>query len=144
MSGPQVRLLEQPEPGWERVTFDALHAFNHRMAPGLAMRDLMAVAEHAGVAIAGLFGWTYGGWLFVGRLWVHPDWRGEGVASGLMDLAEDEARARGCHGAHTDTFTFQALSFYQKRGYAEFGRLEGFDGGQVRHYLRRSLHDDIL
>ena len=138
-----VRLLDQPEPDWERVTFDALDAHNRSAAPTLTPADLMLVAEAQGQAIAGLFGTTLGGWLFVDRLWVAPDYRGRGIGTRLMTAAHAEAVRRGCHGAHTDTFSFQALPFYLGLGYREFGRLEGFDGGQTRHFLRLGLRDDI-
>jgi GNAT superfamily N-acetyltransferase len=65
--------------------------------------------------------------------------RGQGHASKLMQAAEAEARARGCKHALLDTFSFQALGFYKKLGYVEFGRLSGFSGRHDRHYLYKSL-----
>jgi GNAT superfamily N-acetyltransferase len=56
-----------------------------------------------------------------------------------MDAAEKEARARGCERVFLDTLSFQALEFYTKRGYAEFGRLSGFSGKHDRHYLYKHL-----
>jgi ribosomal protein S18 acetylase RimI-like enzyme len=49
-----------------------------------------------------------------------------------MADAETEARRRGCERALLD---FQALGFYQKLGYIEFGRLSGFSGKHDRYYL---------
>jgi GNAT superfamily N-acetyltransferase len=56
-----------------------------------------------------------------------------------MDAAEDEARARGCERVLLDTLSFQALGFYKKLGYAEFGHLEGFSGKHKRHYLYKRI-----
>lgn len=50
-----------------------------------------------------------------------------------------EARRRGCEHALLDTLSFQALGFYTKLGYREFGRLTGFSGGHERYYLTKAL-----
>ncbi|HEY3138703.1 MAG TPA: GNAT family N-acetyltransferase, partial [Blastocatellia bacterium] len=36
-----------------------------------------------------------------------------------------------------DTYDFQALGFYQKRGYEVFGLLEGFPTGYRRYFLQK-------
>jgi hypothetical protein len=38
-----------------------------------------------------------------------------------------------------DTFEFQALPFYERRGYRVFGTLDGFPPGYRRFYLQKSL-----
>jgi ribosomal protein S18 acetylase RimI-like enzyme len=63
----------------------------------------------------------------------------EDLGSKLMDAAEKEARARGCERVMLDTLSFQALGFYKKLRYAEFGRLIGFSGKHDRHYLYKRL-----
>jgi GNAT superfamily N-acetyltransferase len=65
--------------------------------------------------------------------------RGAGWATKLMAAAESEALARGCRRALVDTFSFQALGFYQSIGYEEFGRLPGFAGKYERHFLHKDL-----
>jgi hypothetical protein len=40
-----------------------------------------------------------------------------------------------------DTLSFQALGFYQKLGYSEFGRLSGFSGKYDRIYLHKRLDE---
>jgi GNAT superfamily N-acetyltransferase len=63
----------------------------------------------------------------------------EDLGSKLMDVAEKAARARGCERVMPDTLSFQALGFYKKLGYAEFGRLSGFSGKYDRHHLYKRL-----
>jgi ribosomal protein S18 acetylase RimI-like enzyme len=56
-----------------------------------------------------------------------------------MDAVEEDARRRGCVGAHVETTDYQALPFYEKRGYAVFGVLEGYPVGSRSYYLRKVL-----
>jgi ribosomal protein S18 acetylase RimI-like enzyme len=95
--------------------------------------------DEVGNIIGGLTGRTYWQYLDIAFLWVDEKYRGKGYATQLMKAAEAEARARGCERVFLDTLSFQALGFYQKLGYAEFGRLSGFSGKYDRHYLHKRL-----
>jgi ribosomal protein S18 acetylase RimI-like enzyme len=95
--------------------------------------------DEVGNIIGGLTGRTYWQYLDIAFLWVDEKYRGEGYATQLMKAAEVEAIARGCERVFLDTLSFQALGFYQKLGYAEFGRLSGFSGKYDRHYLHKRL-----
>jgi ribosomal protein S18 acetylase RimI-like enzyme len=95
--------------------------------------------DEAGNIIGGLTGRTYWQYLDIAFLWVAEKYRGEGYATQLMEAAEAEARERGCKHVFLDTLSFQALEFYVKLGYAEFGRLSGFAGRYDRHYLHKRL-----
>lgn len=75
----------------------------------------------------------------IDSLWVNESYRGKGVGSKLMEMAEDEGRKRGSSFAHTNTFTYQAPDFYKKCGYIEFGRLDNFPEGCSLIYFRKSL-----
>jgi ribosomal protein S18 acetylase RimI-like enzyme len=77
-----------------------------------------------GSIIGGLLADTYWQYLEIHKLWVSEAHRKAGHASRLINAAGAEARRRGCEHAFLDTFSFQALGFYQKLGYSEFGRLE--------------------
>jgi len=65
--------------------------------------------------------------------------RRAGVGRELMRRAESEAVARGCRGSYVDTFHFQARGFYEKLGYAIFGRLDDMPSGGARYYLSKNL-----
>ncbi|TCU17156.1 acetyltransferase (GNAT) family protein [Rhizobium sullae] len=65
--------------------------------------------------------------------------RGKGMAGKILAAAEEEAKARGCHGAWIDTFNPQALHTYQQAGYEIFGELPQFPKGRTRSVLRKSL-----
>jgi ribosomal protein S18 acetylase RimI-like enzyme len=95
--------------------------------------------DELGNIIGGLTGRTYWHYLDIAFLWVDEKYRGRGYATELMKAAEAEAHRRGCERVLLDTLSFQALGFYQKLGYTEFGRLPGFDGKYVRHYLHKHI-----
>jgi len=95
--------------------------------------------DEAGTIVGGLTGRTYWQYLDIAFLWVDDKHRREGYATQLLKAAESEASARGCERVFLDTMSFQALGFYQKLGYAEFGRLPGFGGKYDRHYLYKQL-----
>ena len=92
-----------------------------------------------GVIVGGLTAKTYWNYLDISFLWVDEQHRGTGVASQIIKLAEDKARERGCSVSMLDTFEFQALGFYQKKGYEIFGTLEGYCKKYERYYLRKKL-----
>ena len=87
--------------------------------------------------MGGLHGYTHWGWLFISHLWVAEALRGQGYGTELVARAEHEAARRGCRRAYLDTYDFQALGFYQKRGYEVFGLLEGFPTGHRRYFLQK-------
>ncbi|MDR8247835.1 GNAT family N-acetyltransferase, partial [Acinetobacter baumannii] len=81
-----------------------------------------------------------GNWLCIEYLWVSETTRGRGLGSELMQEAEQQAQAQGCSHLLVDTFSFQALPFYQKLGYQLQMSLPDFPhAGMQRHYLSKAL-----
>lgn len=89
--------------------------------------------------IGGLTGKTYWNYLDIEYLWVDETVRGEGLGSRIIKLAETEAKQRGCLYSILDTYAFQAIDFYLKQGYGQFGQLQEFHGKYDRYYLRKQL-----
>ncbi len=110
---------------------------------GFMPRDVQPLCVFArggdGAISGGITAATSWNYLHIAFLWVDETHRGAGLATALMAAAEAEAKARGCGHAALDTFSFQALGFYQKLGYSEIGRLDGYASGQARHYLHKTL-----
>ncbi|SFN33357.1 Predicted N-acetyltransferase YhbS [Candidatus Pantoea varia] len=93
-----------------------------------------------GVLRGGLIASRKGNWLCIDFLWVDETVRGSGLGRALMDAAEQEAMKKGCLFALVDTFSFQALPFYQKQGYQPQMSLPDFpQTGMQRHYLTKTL-----
>jgi GNAT superfamily N-acetyltransferase len=119
---------------------DGLDAFNDEDSGPSGKKTLVVfVRDEAGRIQGGLYGWTGWGWLFTDWLWLAEPLRGQGLAGKLLDLAEDEARTRGCHGAYIDTFNPVAERLYKRQGYEAFGTLPNFPPGRERVFLRKML-----
>jgi ribosomal protein S18 acetylase RimI-like enzyme len=89
---------------------------------------------HAGIIVTFLWNGMH-----IDSLWVSESIRTQGWGRRLMELAEQEARNRGCTIAYTDTFSWQAPGFYEKLGYSLYGRLEGFPEGNALSYYSKEL-----
>lgn len=65
--------------------------------------------------------------------------RGRGHGAHVLALAEAEAIRRGCAMAVLFTMAVQAPGFYEKCGYAEFGRVASTPPGNARIFMRKEL-----
>ncbi len=65
--------------------------------------------------------------------------RGAGLGSRMLQLAEDEARRRGCCAAMLYTISFQAPAFYERHGYRVFGTVDCHPQGTSRIFLKKAL-----
>lgn len=95
--------------------------------------------DHHAQLVGGLSGFTDRGWLRIELLGVQEQYRRAGIGTRLLQAAHDEAARRGCHAAWLDTFSFQALPFYQQHGYTIFGALEQYPDTHTRYFLRKAL-----
>ncbi len=106
--------------------------------PPRDVRHLSVVARSDGTSVMGaLLGRTVWGWLHISELWVAERYRRRGIGHSLMTAAERAAVERGCHAAYLDTFDFQAVSFYERLGYATVGALEDCPVGHTRFFLQK-------
>jgi GNAT superfamily N-acetyltransferase len=129
---------DSPEPGTFQAIFRALEASSLPLiGPARPRLLVIPIRDDRGVVAGGFWGSTLFQWLRIEMLFVPPPLRGLGVGSALMALAERDARDRGCRGAYVDTFSFQAVPFYQKQGFTQFGVLEHFPPGHSRIYFRK-------
>jgi ribosomal protein S18 acetylase RimI-like enzyme len=92
--------------------------------------------------MGGLVGETYLGWGYIELLWISEEICRLGYGSNLLKQAEAEFEKRGCLSIYLDTFSFQALPFYQKHGYRIFGELENFSVGHSRYFLTKLVAED--
>jgi len=143
MSGTSfsIMLEEEPKMGDLEAISNGLVAFNRSRADDQSHKSLtLLLRDSANTVVGGLVGSSYWGWLYVDMLWIKEEFRQQGYGHKLLAAAEDEAVRRGCHSAYLDTFSFQALPFYQKRGYTVFGELPDFPVGYRRYFLYKRLN----
>jgi GNAT superfamily N-acetyltransferase len=140
MSNDTPAVDEHPAPAAVEFLGECINAYN-RAATGIPFDGEVAIflRDESDAIIAGLYGWIWGGCLDIRYLWVREDHRGQGHGTRLLAAAEAHARARGCHQALLDTHSFQAPLFYQRRGYAVFGTLDGYPRGHQKYYLKKNL-----
>jgi GNAT superfamily N-acetyltransferase len=100
---------------------------------------VVALRDAESQIVGGMWGATGYGWLYIQLLVVPAQLRGSGVGTQLMQLAEQEAVARGCHSAWLDTHEFQARPFYERIGYVCFGELPNYPHGFSRVFMKKTL-----
>ncbi len=89
--------------------------------------------------LGGVKGVTYYGCLYVDMLWIEKNLRHLGWGTKLMREAEKIGKEKECTFATVNTMDWEALSFYQKLGYAiEFTR-DGYKKGSKLYMLRKQL-----
>ncbi|MEY2958134.1 MAG: hypothetical protein RLZZ01_702, partial [Actinomycetota bacterium] len=95
--------------------------------------------DRDGTLIAGLSGFTWGGYGMVEWLFVRDDHRGTGLGTRLMEAAEREAAQRGCVVMRVNTHTFQAPDFYARLGYEVIGAATDTPVGHGEIFLSKRL-----
>jgi len=120
--------------------YEQFRAFNDQQSGIFPSKDLhlFAYAPDRQI-IGGLFGDISWGWLHVSIMWVAGAYRHHGIGSQLMDRAEAEAGAMGVQQAYLETTDFQALAFYEKRGYTIFAQLENQPPGHTCYYMKKTM-----
>jgi GNAT superfamily N-acetyltransferase len=135
-----IALEPEPKPGDMSAVVGGLIAFNKLHTGGAVPEHLFAAVRATdGTLAGGLLAATYLGWLQIHTVWLPENLRGLGYGTTLMKLAEDEALRRGCERVFLETYSFQALPFYEKSGYVVFSRLDDFPPGGARYVLTKSL-----
>jgi ribosomal protein S18 acetylase RimI-like enzyme len=127
-------------PGDMNVMVKALSEFNASKVGGEMPRYLMiTMRDKEQNLVGGLVGATYLGWLQVHTVWMSDTLRGQGYGTRLTLQAEDEARQRHCPSVFLETFSFQALPFYEKLGYKVVNKIADFPPGGARYALTKML-----
>jgi GNAT superfamily N-acetyltransferase len=135
-----VELEEDPRADDARIVRDGLIDFNRAVIGDPAETQIgVFVRDTTGRVVGGLLGHLKWKWVYVAKLWLPDELRGHGVGTRVMRAVEEYARHQGCHGIYLDTFEYQALPFYEKLGYEQFGVLEGYPPGYRQFHLKKSL-----
>ncbi|SCW88890.1 Acetyltransferase (GNAT) family protein [Rhizobium mongolense subsp. loessense] len=136
----EIHITDMPSDEDVAIIENGLIEFNKRHIGPSDRRPLAAlVLDEHGEVVGGLLGLTARGWLVIDTLFVPEELRGQGIATRLLETAENEARQRGCHGAWLDTVNADASRLYQKCGYRSFGKLDDLPKGHNLVFMSKSL-----
>jgi GNAT superfamily N-acetyltransferase len=114
--------------------------FNSEKAGEMNGSEQFLVATDAeNIEIGAAFAVKDWNWLNIEVIYVEESMRGMGVGSGLLLAIEEWGIKEGCTQSYLDTFSFQAVDFYKKHGYREFGTLSDFPIGHSRIFFQKSL-----
>ncbi|MBX9768466.1 MAG: GNAT family N-acetyltransferase [Bdellovibrionales bacterium] len=103
-----------------------------RAAPGASGPSLLGGAK-------GIIHWK---WFYLTHLWVDFSRRGQGLGGEIVQRLISEARLQGLAGIYVDTFSGDAVRFYQRAGFEVVGQIPQFINGFDRTYLKISLADE--
>jgi len=137
-----IDIQQHDNPSAEDLAYlsKQFRAFNDQQSGFFPSKDLHLFAYSPDQQIiGGLTGDISWGWLHVDVLWVAEPYRKDGVGTSLMDRAEDEAIAMDVYQSYLETADFQALGFYEKRGYQIFAQLEDQPPGHICYYIKKIL-----
>ncbi|MDB5737926.1 MAG: family acetyltransferase [Sphingomonas bacterium] len=135
---PRIVHVENPAPEQRKIIVAELSRYNERHGPPSNIRPLALFLHDEGNApTGGLWGRISYDWLFIELLVVPEEMRGQKLGTALLEQAETIARQSGCVGAWLDTFSFQALGFYEKHGYSVFGQIDDHPLGGIRYFVSK-------
>jgi GNAT superfamily N-acetyltransferase len=138
---PKYELTENPPPEAFQKIWTPLLKFNEAAVGNETARTLAVLLKDAATdeLIGGLWGRSLWGSLYIDIMFVPEPMRGAGIGTLLLRKSEQEAIRRRCRELWTDTYAFQAKSFYEKLGFTVFGRLDGPAPIFPRFFLKKAL-----
>jgi len=139
MSEPIITIEDDPPVKDVRLLWDGLDQYNFSQTGLEGQLISVFLRNEQNEAIGGAHSWTAFGWLHIRALWLREDQRQRGWGIRLLQATEAEAVKRGCRYSQLETFSFQALGFYQKNGYRVFGELENVAGDHKWYFLKKDL-----
>jgi GNAT superfamily N-acetyltransferase len=140
MATQKLVMGTDPTPAEVDILEHRLYEFNSQATGIVDALGLTVFGRDAqGELVAGLCGHTWGGCCEIRQVWVHEKQRGQGIGRRLLELAETEARRRGCFQMLLATHSFQAPEFYRKLGFEIVHTLPDYPRGHQHLQLRKIL-----
>jgi GNAT superfamily N-acetyltransferase len=132
----------ETDPTLEEIQYleDRLYEYNIQKT-GFADGENLAifVRDEAGQIVAGIAGYTWGGFCEMKQFWIEESRRGQGLGSQLLAAVEAEARRRGCTQIILASLSFQAPGFYVKHGFEVLFAVADQPRGHQQVHLRKVL-----
>jgi ribosomal protein S18 acetylase RimI-like enzyme len=99
--------------------------------------------EAGGNIVGGAKGIIHWKWFYLSHLWVHSSRRGQGLGSEVLSRLLAEAKSLKLVGIYVDTFSNDAVRFYERAGFEVVGSIPQFIKGFDRTYLKISLAEEV-
>ena len=132
-------LEEEPSAADVAIVAGGVLQVGREAAAGGDPRPIACFLREDGRVIAGAYGRTEFGRLFVEYLWVDAALRGSGVGSEALGRLEAAARARGCGDALIETLSDRVAALYRRLGYVQVALIERYVGPFNKRVLLKTL-----
>jgi len=100
------------------------------------------IAEDNGVVVGFASGLTSHKWFYLSDMWVHEDFRRQGLGASLLKMLEDKVKSVGIEHIYTWTTGLINPKFYEKQGYKVFTVFEDFC--EVEGYHKIGYRKDLM
>jgi GNAT superfamily N-acetyltransferase len=121
--------------------FNNKHSFHHKEArkEGLVQPINIIVSDENEKWIGGITADVYWDWVEINDFWFSEEFRGKGLGGDLLDKTETLAMEKGAKKALLTTFSFQARSFYEIKGYKVVGEIKDYPPGSSYFTMVKEL-----
>ena len=109
--------------------------------PQIEEKRYSYTAEENNVVIGFASGLTKHKWFYLSDLWVHENYRRQGLGTKLLAMLEDKIKPIGIEHIYTWTHGFTNPVFYKKQGYKVFTVFEDFF--EVEGYHKTGFRKDF-
>lgn len=113
----KLEIANEKHEVYSRIVDERVKAYNKELKIDEEKIEIEYVAFDQEKVVGGVYGYLIQDYLYVSILWVDEAYRGNDIATKLMDYIENEAKENGYKHFYLGTCTFQAKGFYEKRGY---------------------------
>ena len=115
-----------------------LRGFNQNIL-GESGSHFRIVATDNGDVVGGLIIEKCSDAFYIKTLWVNESYRKAGIASKLIEMLTKKALSDKIYKIFTNTYGFQAQSFYEKQGFNVISTVPNYILGHDKIYLKKKL-----
>ena len=104
--------------------------------PQIEQERYNITADEHGIVIGMASGLTNHKWFYLSDLWVHEDYREQGLGAKLLSMLEDKIKTIGIEHIYTWTTAYNSNElFYEKQGYRQCFIFENFFEVKDGHHV---------
>ena len=146
MSGLALNIkISEDEHGCEHfLETELLASLRASLPQGTNSSFVLSARDSENVIIGGLIASTSYGWLLIKVVWVDNAFTNLGLGRSLMERAEQKGADIGCHAAWLDTSNPDAMKFYLRLGYEQFGLLSNIASQKPQDHKRWFMQKPLL